>query len=250
MRVSNLADIGRATLRSRDGPAHVIVRRRRRLGIEVDPLHRPAERLDAEHHFAVLKQPHRAGRFADGDGHRRRRPADLGRRPVAGAKTLGQRQVGRARRVDLLRAGHDVPVGRHDERPVELGDFLDALADLGVGQVPLGAAVAAQRIEAHRPAEAQHLAMVADDEQRADRLALAAFAADVDRQIDDRLERVERNAGLELPQVADRQLAQVLAQADDAERIDHRRLEAAVHGDDRRPGRQQFVGHRFQAGPA
>ena len=77
--------------------------------------------------------------------------------------------------------------------------------------------------------------MIADDEQRAHRLAFAAFAADVDGQIDHRLERVERDARLELAQIADRQLAQVLAQANDAQRVDHRRLEAAVHGDDRSP---------------
>ena len=92
--------------------------------------------------------------------------------------------------------------------------------------------------------------MVADDEQRADRLALAAFAADVDGQIDDDLERVERDAGLELPQVAHRQLAQVLAEPDDAERVDHRRLEAAVDGDDRGAGRHVAPRRRFPAGPA
>ncbi len=88
--------------------------------------------------------------------------------------------------------------------------------------------------------------MIAHDEQRAHRLALAAFAANVDGQVDDRLQRLQRNARLELAQVANRQLAQVLAQPDDAQRIDDRRLEPAVHGHDRRPGRQQLVGHRFQ----
>ena len=32
--------------------------------------------------------------------------------------------------------------------------------NLGVGQMPLGSAIALERIESHRPAEGQHLAMV------------------------------------------------------------------------------------------
>ena len=44
--------------------------------------------------------------------------------------------------------------------------------------------------------------MIADHEQRADRVPFAPFAADVDRQIDDDLERLERNPRLQLPQIA------------------------------------------------
>ena len=40
-------------------------------------------------------------------------------------------------------------------------------------------------------ARLDHLPGVADDEQRADRLALAAFTADLDGEIDDELERLQ-----------------------------------------------------------
>jgi hypothetical protein len=58
-------------------------------GVEIDPLHCPAERLDAKHHFAILKQPHRTGRFADRD--RDGRVAREVRPPPSAGKTLRQR---------------------------------------------------------------------------------------------------------------------------------------------------------------
>jgi Ca2+/Na+ antiporter len=61
---------------------------------EIDPLHRPPERLNAEHDFAILEQPHGTRRFANGDGNRAGRAAGFGRRPVPGTKPLRQRQVG------------------------------------------------------------------------------------------------------------------------------------------------------------
>ena len=124
---------------------------------------------------------------------------------------------------------HDA-LGRNDDRPVELGNFLDPFAHPRVVQVALFAAVAADRIETGRMAAGQHLARIADDEQRAHRLALAPFAADRHGDIDHRLERVQRNAGFQLPQIARGELTQVLAQVDDADRILGFGLEAAVDG--------------------
>ena len=104
-------------------------------------------------------------------------------------------------------------------------------ADAGVVQVAFLAAVALHRIEAGRAAAGQHLARVADHEQRAHRLALAPVAADLDGQVDDDLQRIERHAGFQLPQVAAGEPVEVLVQVDDAQRIDRIGVEAAVEGD-------------------
>ena len=94
----------------------------------------------------------------------------------------------------------------------------------------------------------QHLAGVADDEHRADRLSLAAFAADLDGQVDHGLERLQRHAGFELPQVAGGQPAEVLVELDEADRVDRIDLEAAIDDDDAGPGCEDFAGHAGQQG--
>src|SRR3954449_3832338 len=106
--------------------------------------------------------------------------------------------------------------------------------------MPLGPAITLQRIKAHRAAEGEHLAMVAHHKDRPHRLPLAPFSTNIYRQVDHRLERVERNTSLQLAQIADRQLAQVLAQPNDAKRIDYRRLEPAIDGNNRCPRRQEI----------
>ena len=62
---------------------------RRRLVIEVFPLHGLPQRLDAEHDFAALEQAHGAARLADDDGQGGGGFADGGPGPVAGAEPLG-----------------------------------------------------------------------------------------------------------------------------------------------------------------
>ena len=94
----------------------------------------------------------------------------------------------------------------------------------------------------------QHLARVADDEHRADRLAFAPFAADLDGQVDHRFQRFQRHARFELPQVAGGQPAEVLVELDVADRVDRVDLEAAVDHDHAGAGRQHLAGHAGQQG--
>ena len=91
-------------------------------------------------------------------------------------------------------------------------------------------------------AHGQHLARVADDEHGADRLALAAFPADLGGQVHDGPQRFQRHLRVELAQVLGAEPFQVLAQMDDAQAVDrllrcHRRLDAVVEGDDVGPVR-------------
>src|SRR5437773_2130274 len=65
-------------------------RRLRRLVAELFPFDRPAERLDAQHHVAVLEQPHGAARFTHRHGDGLGGSADRRRCPVTGAQPFGQ----------------------------------------------------------------------------------------------------------------------------------------------------------------
>ena len=105
--------------------------------------------------------------------------------PVAGPQALAQRDLGGGGG-DVLARRDDRPIRRHDKRPVELGDFFDRFANLRIFQPAFVDAVAAHRIESQRVAMFEHFAMIAHDEQRADRLAFAPFTADVHRQINRR----------------------------------------------------------------
>ncbi len=96
----------------------------------------------------------------------------------------------------------------------------------------------------------QHLAVVADDEHGAHRLPLAAVAADLDRQVNDEPQRLERDGRLQASEIAGRQLGQVLGEVDEADRIDHRPLVDGIDGDDAVPRLQQVVGNRLQQGLA
>ena len=58
----------------------------------------------------------------------------------------------------------------------------------------------------------QHLPRIADNEHCANRVAFAALATDLHGQIDDRFQRLQRYARLQLPQIPGGQPAQVLVQ--------------------------------------
>ena len=112
---------------------------------------------------------------------------------MAGAQPLGEGQAGGGG-VDDPAGGLDGAVAGDDEGAVDLGDLLDRLADAQVAEVPLLAAVALERVEAQGAGAGQDVAGVADDDQGADGLALAALAADLDGDVDDGLQRLERDA--------------------------------------------------------
>lgn len=64
-----------------------------------------------------------------------------------------------------------------------------------------------------------HANRIADDEERADRFPFASFPADLQRQVYDGLQRIERHAGAELLQVAYGEPAEMVVEIDDAHRI-------------------------------
>ena len=133
--------------------------------------------------------------------------------------------------IDVAGSTQHDSFGRNDDRAVELGNFLDSFTHAGIIEIAFLAIVAAYRIEPGRMAAGHYLTGVADDEERADRLSLAAFAADFDCHVDDGFQRIERDEGFQLAQVACRELAQVFPQMDDADRVVNIGLEPAVDGD-------------------
>lgn len=161
------------------------------------------------------------------------------------AEPLGERNRG-CRRIDVTASRFDGSIRRDDDRPVHLGDFLDALANPCLEEVPLLAVIAPHRVEAGRLAVIEHLAGVADDEHRADGLAFAPLAANLDGQVDHHLERLQGNPRLQLAEIAAGKPVEVLAEVDHADRIDRIRLETAVYRHHPGAGRKNVVGHRFQ----
>ena len=87
---------------------------------------------------------------------------------------------------------------------------------------------------------------MSDDEERPDTFPFAPLATDLDRQIDDPAEVLQRNLRLQTLQVARGELRQMLAEADDAQRIDVVPLEPGIDSDNPRTGMHQIVGNRFQ----
>jgi pimeloyl-ACP methyl ester carboxylesterase len=87
------------------------------------------------------------------------------------------------------------PVGSDDKRSIQLGDFLDPLADFRVADESFFALIAADRIKSGRLALCQNSSGIADDEECSDRLSFAAFTADFQSEIDDQLERLQRYFG-------------------------------------------------------
>ena len=119
-------------------------------------------------------------------------------------------------------------------------------ADAGVVEVAFLAAVAAHGVETGRPAVGQYLARIAHHEQRAHGFPFASFAADLDRQIDHDLERIQGDAGLQLPQIAAGEPVEMLVEVDHAQRVGRGGVEAAVEGHDARAGRKDVVGHGLE----
>ena len=176
--------------------------------------------------------------------------ADPGGGEVPAAEAFAEADaVGGDVEVDTRRLGD--AVAADEDRPVELGDLFDLLADALVAGVALITGVAAERVEVEETRNLLHLPRVADDEDRADRLPLAALAADLFRQIDDGPEHIEFDRFPERPQVLVSHRLEVFADVDDAEAIDRFGgvvvgRDAVVQHDDVGPRLQQFVGHSVQ----
>ena len=118
--------------------------------------------------------------------------------------------------------------------------------DPRIVEVAFLAVVAPHGVEAGRPAVGEHFSRIAHHEQRADRFPFASFAADLDRQIDDDLERVQGNAGFQLPQIAAGEPVKVFVQVDHAQRVGRGGVETAIKGHHARSGGENVVGHGFE----
>ena len=166
---------------------------------------------------------------------------------MTGPQAFRHRDVLR-RGVDVTGGGLDGAVRADHEGSVELRDFLDALPHSRIREPPLGTTVPANGIETRGMARLNHLAGVADHEQRPDRLALAALPADLDGEIDNQLERLERHLRLEVSEVAAGELTKVLLEPQQAHRVDRARLEPAIDGHHLRVGSDDLGGDALQQG--
>lgn len=214
---------------------------------ELFPLHGLAEGLDAEDDFAVLKNSNGAARLADDDADGMRRFADGRAGPVPSPEPLRHREIG-VGSIDELSLFLDESFGRNNKGAVEHGDLLDCFAYAGVVQVALGAGIATDRIETGRLAVGENLAGVAHDEHGADGFPFATFAADFDGEINNHLERIERDAGFELTQIASGEFAQVFIEADEADRVDGVGIKTGIGNDGARPRREDIARHTSQQG--
>ena len=134
-------------------------------------------------------------------GHRR----DAGGGLVAGAQAVGQRLVELAARGQVAARGQDHPVAPDDERPVDRRELLDRLLQPRVEDVPLVLGIAVERVDHQLMALGEHAVAVADDEQRADRPALAALDAQLAGEGQDPLEdgRASRRSAAARPSAAE-----------------------------------------------
>ncbi len=197
--------------------------------------------------ITVLVEPHGSGRLADDDRDRFGLASDRGGGPVSGAETLGHREVF-VRHLQHLAAPLDHAVAADDKRSIQLSDFFGVLLDFPVEQVAVLLVVAAERIDTTIVGVIEHLAGVTNDEQRANRFALASFTTDLGRQVDHGLDRFQRNAAFEHLQITTGQTPHPLVQLQMADRIEPSLLESAVHRHHFAVGANQLVGSRFQQG--
>jgi hypothetical protein len=78
--------------------------------------------------------------------------------------------------VDVAPRRDEDAVVAQDERAVELGEFLDSLAELGPVDLQELGRVSIEGVEQQRTRLRQHVLDITDDEERADLASLAALA--------------------------------------------------------------------------
>ena len=152
----------------------------------------------------------------------------------------------------------DEPAGRfhravacHHECSVELGDLLDRLAHAEVADVSLLAPVSLERVEAELSRSQHHVAGIADDDQGSDWLFPRGPSRPISiGDVHDCLERLERDRGLQCPQIARGEPFEVFAQPDHGERVELLGLEARVDHHDPSAGLELVVGHGLDQGQA
>ncbi len=198
--------------------------------------------------MTVLVEPHGSGRLADHDRDRFGLSRDRGGRPVTCAEPLGHGQVF-VRDFQHLAASFDHAVAVDDEGPIELSDLLGVFLNLGVKQIAVLAIVASKGIHATVVGMLQDASRIADDKQRPDRFALAAFAADLGGQ--DRttvLMVCKGHSAFEHLQVTAGQTPHPLIELQVADRIEPSLLEPTVNRHNFAIGPDQLIGGRLEQG--
>ena len=133
---------------------------------------------------------------------------------------------------DDLSGAFDDAIGSDDEGPVHLGDFFDVFADSGVVEVSMFTAVTFEGIETAIFAVGEDFSGIAHDEEGSDFISFPAFSPDLDGQIDDDFEVVQRDGCFEPLKVAAGKATHSLVEFDDRDRVHAIGFEAAVDGDD------------------
>ncbi len=163
-------------------------------------------------------------------------PRPLGRvKPAMGASMIRQ-------------AASTVPSRETTNAPSSCAISLMASRTLAVPDVAVLAAIPLERVEPQGARAGEDVARIADDHQRPDRLALAAFAADLDGDVDDGLEGFEGDAGFEGAEVSGSEALQVFSEADDGDGVEGFGLEAGINHHDAGAGLELVVGDGLDQG--
>src|SRR5436190_6902712 len=221
----------------------------RGLRVHVVPFHGLIHGLDAEDDGAALEDADGTGGLRDRDGDGVGGLGDRSRGPMAGAETFRERQAF-GFGIEDPASRDDVAVGRDDERTIDLGKLFDALADARVRDRAVFLLVAAEGVVNSFVRHRQDLAVIADDEERADRLAFATFAPDLDGKIDDAAKGSEGNGCFEPLEVSCRQFGEVFGETDDADGVDVLAVEAGVERDDAGACGDEVISDGFDQGDA
>jgi len=143
---------------------------------------------------AVFKERHHAGGFRYGNGQRVGARGDPSRGHVPGAKPAGQR-LGVELGPQVATGGEDDAVAGDDEGPVDAREFLDGFGKGRVQNVSLRLAIAPKGVDDELSDELIDRIGVADNENGAQWLALAAFHGDFPRQSQNTLQHLRLDIG-------------------------------------------------------
>src|SRR5207302_9851726 len=116
-------------------------------------------------------------------------------------------------------SGDGDPVPTDDDRPFQLSNIFNLLANLAIPDIPLGFAVAAERVEVDRPGHAHDLPCIADHEHAADRLSLAPLPTNFSGQIYNGPKRFQRDFRVQLAQFLGAEALEVFTEVDYAQTI-------------------------------
>ena len=200
------------------------------LVIEFLPLDGLVHRFDAQDQQAVLEYSDGSAGLAYDDGDRLGALRDGCSGPVARAQAFGELKIF-VEDFDDLSGAFDDSIGRDDESTVHLSDFFDVFSDPSVMEIAMFTAVSFEGVETAILAVREDFAGIPDDEQSAYFIAFAAFATDLDGQVDDDFEVVQRYGCFESLQIAAGETPHAFIEFDDRDRVHAVGFETAVNCD-------------------